>query len=111
MRSLAKLSIAVVLVLGVASVGSAAAEPKHGWDVRCGHSFEQGFGWFASRGYNRDCRSVRRVANHYVFESFGDRRFNGYRCDEDQVGDEVWRVDCKRRRNGEHQHVRFKYGA
>jgi hypothetical protein len=102
----------LVLALLVALPGTASADLGHGWHVRCGddkHGF--GYGWFDSKGFNVRCSTVRRVAEHYTFETGGDRRFNGWRCDDDRIATEVWRADCKRRRNGEHQHVRFKYGA
>ncbi len=41
----------------------------------------------------------------------GENRPKGWRCSEAQIGDEVFRVNCKRTKDGEHQHVRFKFGA
>jgi hypothetical protein len=106
-RTLAAL-LAVLATLALSA--PAGADPSHGWDVKCGQSFDDGFGWFDAKGYNVACSVVRRAANNYVFG--GDPSPKGWgRCDEDQIGDEVWRVDCKRRKNGEHQHVRFKFGA
>ena len=91
----------------------AAAHPSshsHGWDVKCGQSFDDGFGWFDAKGYNVACSVVRRAANKYVFD--GDASPKGWgRCAEKQIGDEVWKVNCTRRKGGEHQHVRFKFGA
>ncbi len=106
-RTLAALLAALA---ALAFAGPAAAQPSHGWDVRCGQSFDDGFGWFDAKGYNVSCRAVRKAANRYVFG--GDPSPKGWgRCDEKQIGDEVWKVNCKRRKNGEHQHVRFKFGA
>jgi hypothetical protein len=110
------LSWGLVGVLGIAVAAlvvpaPAAAGSGHGWQVHCGDDAQgMGYGWFDSKGFNVSCRAVRRVANHYTFGKPGDRRFNGWRCDDDQVATEIWRVDCKRRR-GDHEHVRFKFGA
>jgi len=102
---------AVLALCGALALASpAAAEPEHGWDVRCGESFDNGFGWFALNGYNVGCSVARKAANRYVFGGDPSPKDWG-RCRERQVGDEVWKVNCKRRKNGEHQHVRFKYGA
>jgi hypothetical protein len=104
------LAAVLATVVSLVLATPAAAHPDHDWDVRCGESFDNGFGWFNLKGYNVACSVARKAANRYVFD--GDPSPKGWgRCGERQVGDEVWKVNCKRRKNGEHQHVRFKYGA
>lgn len=110
MKVIRAAALALVVCASLAAAPAATAD-THGWQVHCGDDLKPlGYGWFGSKGLNVDCTTVRRVANHYTFESAGDRHFNGWSCDDDQVATEIWRVDCKRQRNG-HEHVRFKFGA
>jgi hypothetical protein len=110
MTAIRMLAVALVVCGSLVAASPAAAGPGHGWDVRCGQSFDNGFGWFDLKGYNVACSVARKAANRYVFG--GDSSPKGWgRCQERQIGDEVWKVDCKRQKNGAHQHVRFKYGA
>jgi hypothetical protein len=111
MTAIRKLAIVVALAASLAVVvaSPAAAKPSHGWDVRCGQSFADGFGWFDLKGYNVACSVARKVANKYTFGQ--DPSPKDWRCREVQIGDEVWRTNCIRNKDGAHQHIRFKYGA
>jgi hypothetical protein len=110
MKRFAALAVTLALAAPLAAASPAAAVPNHGWDERCGQRFPNGFGWFDLKAYNVACSVARKAANRYVFGSDPSPKGWG-RCRERQIGDEVWKVDCTRRKNGEHQHVRFKYGA
>jgi hypothetical protein len=104
-------SVAVLATASVVGVPAVEARVEHGWHVRCGDGLHPlGYGWFDSKGFNVSCRTVRQVADRYTFDEPGDENFNGWRCDDDRIATEIWRVDCTRRR-GEHEHVRFKFGA
>ena len=109
MPRLPKFAVLVVLAASFLVASPAAAEPSHGWDVHCGRSLDEGAGWWGLKGYNVACSVARRTANQYVFHGVGDPK--GWRCRNVQIGDEVWRTNCTRRKDGEHQHIRFKYGA
>ena len=55
---------------------------------------------------------ARTLADHYVFKAGGnDDGFKNWNCREKQIGDEVWRVNCHRNKDGKFQRVRFLYGA
>jgi len=109
MAALRKLAVVAVLAASVTTAAPAAADVSHGWDVRCGSSLDEGAGWWALRGYNTACSVARKTANRYVFRN--DPAPKGWRCSDVQIGDEVWRANCKRQKDGEHQHLRFKFGA
>lgn len=104
-----KLALALLIAGALVAPSGAAAEPPHGWDVRCGSSLDEGAGWWALRGYNVACSVARKTANRHVFRN--DPAPKGWKCRDVQIGDEVWRTNCKRQKDGEHQHLRFKFGA
>jgi hypothetical protein len=84
-RTLAAL-LGVLVTLALS--GPAAAHPSnhsHGWDVKCGQSFDDGFGWFDAKGYNVACRRAGRESARLDGDSA--RRLG--RCAERQIGDEV----------------------
>ncbi len=92
-------------------VQATAAPPDHGWERHCGSQNAPGYGWYNVRAYNTRCNVARqRVAQHYK-EHPRDYHFNGWDCDRDQTGYETSRVDCIRMHSGQHQHVRFEFGA
>jgi len=101
--------LASMLILSIAAASSPAAAPPHDWDRHCGSQNHPGAGWYQVRAYNTACDTARHVARHY-WNSGGDRHFEGWSCRDRQIGDEVFRADCKRNR-GHHQHVRFTFGA
>jgi hypothetical protein len=110
MPALRKLAVVAVLAASFAVVSPAPAEPPHGWDVHCGRSInENGAGWWNLKGYNVACAVARKTANRHVFRN--DPAPKGWHCRDVQIGDEVWRTNCKRQKDGEHQHIRFKFGA
>jgi hypothetical protein len=94
-------------------VSSAAPTPAQaGGDYfeRCGSQSHEGAGWYHVRAHNVSCRVARHVAR-YFWNSGGDTHFEGWTCDSEQIGDEVWRAKCTRYRRGRLQVVRFQYGA
>jgi hypothetical protein len=109
MTKLRALALALVVCAPLAVAAPAAAGPAHGWDVHCGKSTDEGAGWFNLKGYNVACSVARKTANRYVFG--GDESPKDWNCSQVQIGDEVWRTNCTRQKNGEHQHIRFKFGA
>jgi hypothetical protein len=109
MKTIRRLAVVLTVAASFAVASPAAAEPSHGWDVHCGRSLDEGAGWWGLKGYNVACSVARKTANRFVFRT--DPAPKGWRCSDVQIGDEVWRTNCVRRKDGEHQHVRFKYGA
>lgn len=109
--TLACLALAAgAMASGTASNPAAASTPSHGWDDYCGSS-NNSQGWYDVKAYNVSCHLVRnRVAKVYV-NRYPDQTFNGWRCDSDQVAYDYSRVDCTRRVDGRHQHVRFNAGG
>jgi hypothetical protein len=103
----------VVAALAVAVVAPSAvtAEARHGFPKKCGDQNRAGAGWYNVESYKASCPLARGVAR-YWWNHGGDRRFFGWRCDDDRTGYETSRVDCKARhtRKG-HVHVRFEAGA
>lgn len=108
MKAIRRLAVVLVLAASFAVASPAAAEPAHGWDVHCGQSGTQGGAWWGLKGYNVACSVARKVANQYTFHGVQNPR--GWRCSRVQIGDEIYRTNCKRNKDGEHQHIRFKYG-
>ena len=51
---------------------------------------------------------ARKAADAYVFTAGVPE---GWNCRQEQIGDEVWRANCIRSKDGRHQHIRFKFGA
>ena len=88
---------------------AAKAPPAHGWDHVCGSQVRPGAGWYRVRAYNVVCPTARRVARR--FWNSGGRDPGRWNCQDKRLGTEVWQADCTRRRNRQHQHVRFIYGA
>jgi hypothetical protein len=105
MRKAAIVLVVLGLLALVSAPGAGAAAPSHGWDVRCGHSFNEGAGWWNLRGYNVACRVARKTADRYTFG--GDPNPKDWKCSDVQTGDEVFRANCIRDKGAEHQHIRF----
>jgi hypothetical protein len=106
-RLLPLLAIVAAIPLAGASPASARALSNP-----CGDGVVNGSGWFNLRTEATACRVARKLADHYVFEAGGnDDGFKGWSCDEKQIGDEVWRVNCHRSKDGKFQRLRFLYGA
>ena len=103
--------LAVVEVAGAALFAATSSASAHGFPKRCGDQPGRGAGWFDVRSYQTNCHRARAVSDYFVWESGGDHRFFGWRCDDDRIATEIWKVDCKSRKRGFHQHVRFKFGA
>ncbi len=110
----ATLSIAVVaLAVAVGGLGldhaSAAGRFAH-----CGSQQHQGAGWGNVRALHTRCPTARHVARHYWKHwSHGhpDHRFEGWRCRDRQVGEELWKGRCHRTLpSGVRQRVRFEFG-
>jgi hypothetical protein len=110
----ATLSMAVV-ALAVAAAGpgldraSAAGRFAH-----CGSQQRPGAGWGNVRALHTRCPTARHVARHYWKHwSHGDpdHRFEGWRCRDRQVGEELWKGRCNRTlSSGVRQKVRFEFG-
>src|SRR4051794_2721281 len=108
-RLLPMLLIALAIPL---TAGAAPASART--FTKCGDHIENGSGWFNLRTANTACSVARELADHYVFEAGGnDDGFKRWNCNEEQIGDEVWRVKCHRKKKGTtvKQRVRFRYGA
>jgi hypothetical protein len=113
--NLTKVVVALLALMALAGVPSqtaaASPTPNHGWDASCGSQNSPGYGWYNVKAYNVSCHvSRRRVAAHYK-SSNGDHHFNGWTCNDRQTGYEVSEINCTRRLRGNHQHVRFDFGA
>ncbi len=71
-----------------------------------------GSGWYNLKALRVACNPARKLADHYVFEAGGDDDgYKGWRCSEEQLGDELWRTKCSREKSGATQRVKFKFGA
>jgi hypothetical protein len=103
--------VAALTLLGASTAAGARSTPSHGWDHHCGSQNQPGAGWYHVKAYNTSCTVARRrVAGHYK-EHPGDNHFNGWDCTDRQTGYEVSEINCTRRRDGRHQHVRFEFGS
>ena len=100
---LAVLALAAVLAL------PSSASAGHGFPDFCGSQPGMGAGWYDVEAFHVKCSTARKVAKRY-WET-REQRFNGWKCDSDQQGVELFFADCKRNRHGRHQHLRFEYGS
>ena len=99
----------IAAALPLAAAAPAGAAPSgHGFPNKCGDGLQNGSGWFNLKAYNTACRVARKAADAYVFTAGGPE---GWNCRQEQIGDEVWRANCIRSKDGRHQHIRFKFGA
>ena len=105
-RFLPALLIAAAIPLAGAAPASAGSYDQ------CGDGQVNGSGWYNLRAKYVQCKNARALADHYVFEAGGnDDGFKRWRCSEEQLGDELWAVKCKREKADVIQRVKFKYGA
>lgn len=101
--------LVLALAIPVVFAAPAAAGDGHGFPNKCGDDhFENGYGWFNLKTYDTACSVAKKVADAYVFTAGGPE---GWNCRQQQIADEVWKATCSRRKDGRHQHVRFKFGA
>jgi hypothetical protein len=108
MKSIALL--VVVSALLTAALVAPSADASRSWDYRCGSQPQVGAGWYNVRANNVRCSTARHVAKHHW--KTGDDHFQGWGCDTDRLGIELFRADCARTRLfGAHQHVRFRFGS
>jgi len=106
MKALASALVAPVAAALLAFPTGASA--GHGFPKFCGSQSGVGAGWYNVEAFNVKCSTARRVAKRYW--QTGDHRFNGWKCDSDGSG-ELFFADCKRKKHGRHQHLRFEYGS
>ena len=101
---------ALLIAVAVPLLGAPAASA--GTFTQCGDGQVNGSGWYNLKAKNVACNPARSLADHYVFEAGGnDDGFKRWRCDEEQLGDELWAVKCKREKADVIQRAKFKYGA
>ncbi|MET0926793.1 MAG: hypothetical protein ABWY90_05405 [Solirubrobacterales bacterium] len=106
--------LSVLLVCGCVAIPLAGASPASAghFTNKCGDGLTNGAGWWNLKTIRTACRVARTLADHYVFKAGGnDDGFKNWNCREKQIGDEVWRVNCHRNKDGKFQRVRFLYGA
>ena len=108
-----RLKLLFPALLIAAAIPLAGASPAFAGNFsKCGgDGIENGSGWWNLKVENVACNPARNLADFYVFEGGGSAQgFGGWKCSEEQVGDEVWKVKCHRSKNGG-QRAKFKYGA
>lgn len=94
----------VALIPGTAGAGSGTE--------KCGKHIVNGGGWWGLKAEKTSCKSARKLADHFVFEAGGvDDRYRDWICAKVQLGDEVWLVQCLRKKGEKQQKVTFRYGA
>ena len=107
-----KLLLPALLIAAAIPLAGAPAASAGSFDRCGGDGIVNGSGWFNLRVRNAQCNPARNLADYYVFQGHGSADgFGGWKCSEEQVGDEVWAVGCARTKNGERQRLKFKYGA
>jgi hypothetical protein len=99
------LVLAVIAVLPAVDPDDASA----GHFRKCGDQKSRGAGWFDAKAAGVDCRTARQVARQYTWQ--GVKRPKGFRCDDDRIATEIWRVKCRRTESGHRDLVKFKFGA
>ena len=101
-----RIAVLVALLLGVCLASAPSASADY-WR-KCGDQHKMGAMWFDVKAHDIRCGKARAVADKYFWG--GDKTPFRFRCQERQIGDEVWVVRC-RRDEGRVQKVQFKYGA
>ncbi len=105
-----KLLLPALLIAALPLAGAPTASA--GSFEQCGDGQVQGSGWYDLRAKFVKCKGARALADHYVFEAGGnDDGFRRWSCNEDQRGDELWAVKCRREKADVIQRAKFKYGA
>ena len=106
-----KLLLPALLIAAAVPLAGAPAASAGSFN-QCGDDgTEDGSGWFNLKVKNAACNPARNLADFYVFQAGGSAEgYGGWKCSEEQVGDEVWKVKCHRSKNGG-QRAKFKYGA
>jgi hypothetical protein len=99
------LMLAVIATL--AALGPEVASAGH--FRKCGDQKSKGAGWFDAKAAGVDCRTARQVARQYTWQ--GVKNPKGFRCDDDRIATEIWRVKCRRSESGHRDLVKFKFGA
>jgi hypothetical protein len=106
MRTRTLVLAATALAVLMAWVGPSNISASH--FRKCGDQSGRGAGWYNVKAANVKCATARKVAKQFWF---GDPGPLGFRCDTDQIGTELSRAKCVRRRSGQKQIVKFEYGA
>jgi hypothetical protein len=106
MRTRTLVLAATALAVLVAWVGPSTVSASH--FRKCGDQPGRGAGWYNVKAANVKCATARKVAKQFWF---GDPGPLGFRCDSNQIGTELSRAKCVRRRSGQKQIVKFEYGA
>jgi len=104
----------ILLAVIGAALAIAAPPAAHGAGgvEKCGKHIVNGGGWWKLKAEGASCRTARKVADHFVFEAGGiDDHFQDWVCVKARTGDEVWQVQCSRRKDERNQVLRFLYGA
>jgi hypothetical protein len=100
-------SIALVLmVLGAAWLAAPQAAEARGAQ-ECGDGTPK-YDYFGLRAHNVGCDQARRVARHQT--KTGDRRFDGWKCDDDKFEHGARTMTCRRHHEGELERVRYGFG-
>jgi hypothetical protein len=102
-----RLALIAALTTVALILGPSPASAKY-WQ-KCGGQHKRGAAWFAVKSHNVPCGKARGVAHRYTWHQ--DRSPAGFSCRETQIGDEVWRVACRRNAGNRVQKVRFSFGA
>jgi hypothetical protein len=107
----AKLLLPALLISAAVPLLGAAPAAAGNFTACGGDGIENGSGWWNLKVQNAKCNPARNLADYYVFQGHGSADgFGNWKCSEEQVGDEVWKVKCHRDKNGG-QRLKFKYGA
>ena len=81
---------------------------------KCGDLQEQGAGAYDVRAKRTGCPMAKRVANHWVWEGgFAEpnKKWRGWKCRSKQIGYELHKAKCTKRKKGRKKKVKFEYGA
>jgi hypothetical protein len=93
----------VVMVLCAAWLAAAPQAAEARGAQKCGDTPK--YDYFDLRAHNVGCDYARRVARHHT--KTGDRRFDGWKCDDDRFEPQTRRATCRRNDEGEIQRIRY----
>jgi hypothetical protein len=111
MPRFAAATVLVAAALALIALAPTAATAGSGAE-KCGKHIVNGGGWWRLKAEKTSCKSARKLADHFVFKAGGlDDGYRDWVCAKVQLGDEVWRVQCLRKKNEKQQKVTFLYGA
>jgi len=104
--------VAAMVMAAGAFAGSSERANAASSFADCGDQPHSGAGWYNVRALHTRCHRARHLARHYWRtwkHDHPDHRYQGWRCSDRQVGEELWKGKC-RRHDGLRQVVKFDFG-